>query len=132
MAASVGRDISFFWGDDSPPEEIPGVREKGVSLSGEPIDVTSDENNGWRALLTVPAENQVEISLSGVTKSHALKADWFAGTRTQTAVIEYADGAQIGGTFFLQDYSDTGTYNDATTFEATLVSSGAVVYTPAA
>ena len=130
MAASVGRNVSFGWGDDSPQEEIAGVREKGVSLAGEAIDVTSDENNGWRTLLTVPAENQVEISLSGVTKDDTLKSDWFAGTRTKIATLTYDDGGIITGTFYLADYSEKGSYKDAVTFEAKLMSSGVVTFTP--
>ena len=130
MAARIGRKIKFRWGDDAPPPEIPGVREKGVTLNGEPVDVTSDDNNGWRELLADPAENQVEISLSGVTKDHRLKVDWFAGARTRHAEVEYDDGAMIAGQFFLSNYTETGVYNDAATFEATLMSTGVVSYTP--
>jgi predicted secreted protein len=128
MAGRVGRKIKFRWG--TPPAEIPGVREKGVTLNGEAVDVTGDDSDGWRELLADPAQNQAEISLSGVTKSHALKADWFAGTRTRVAEIEYDDGAKIAGSFFLSNYAETGVYNDAATFEATLMSSGPVTYTP--
>src|SRR5262245_7532726 len=132
MAARIGRKIKFRWGTATPLAEIPGVREKGITLNGEGIDVTADDSTGWRELLAEPAENQVEISLSGVTKSHALKADWFGGTRTKQAEVEYDDGAKIAGTFFLSSYSETGVYNDAATFEATLLSTGPVTYTPAA
>ena len=79
-----------------------------------------------------PAQAQVDVSLSGVTKSHTLKVDWFAGNRTKYAEIEYDDGAKIEGTFFLSSYSETGVYNDAATFEATLMSSGIVTYTAGA
>jgi predicted secreted protein len=126
MAARIGRKIKLRWNG----AEIPGVREKGIALNGEPVDVTADDSNGWRELLTDPAENQVEISLSGVTKSHALKADWFAGTRTRAAEIEYDDGTKITGQFFLANHNETGVYNDTATFEATLQSTGVVTYIP--
>jgi len=128
MVARAGRRIKFRWG--TPPAEIPGVREKGVTLNGEAIDVSADDSNGWRELLTDPAEQQVDISLSGVTKVHTLKVDWFAGSRTKSAEIEYDDGAKISGTFYLSNYTETGVYNDAATFEATLQSSGVVTYAP--
>lgn len=128
MVGKVGRRIKFRWG--TPPAEIPGVREKGVTLNGEAIDVSADDSNGWRELLTDPAEQQVDISLSGVTKTHTLKTDWFAGSRTKYAEIEYDDGAKISGTFYLSNYTETGVYNDAATFEATLQSSGVVTYAP--
>jgi predicted secreted protein len=130
MAAQVGRAVKFYWGDESPQPEIPGVREKGIELSGEAIDITSDDSDGWRELLTVAAQNEVNISLSGVTKDATLLSDWMAGTRTQTATIEYTNGATITGTFYLATYTETGVYNDAVTFEAELQSSGVVTYTP--
>ena len=128
MAARAGRKIKFRWG--TPPAEIPGVREKGVTLNGEAIDISADDSNGWRELLADPAQTQVDVSLSGVTKTHTLKVDWFAGNRTKYAEIEYDDGAKIAGQFFLANFADTGVYNDAVTFEATLQSTGVVTYTP--
>lgn len=130
MAAEAGRNITFGWGTGSPQPEIAGVREKGVSLAGEAIDVSSDENNGWRTLLALAAENQVEISLSGVTKDKTLKTDWFAGNRTKPGKLTYEDGGIIAGTFFLAEFSEKGSYKDAVTFEAKLMSSGVVTYTP--
>jgi predicted secreted protein len=136
MPSFKGRAIAFTWGDDgaSPavPFQIPGVREKGISLNGEPVDVSADDSIGWRQLLTVPAENQVDISLSGVTREDQLKTDWFADNRTKAVTITYPDGGVISGTFFLASYNETGAYNDATTFDAELQSTGAVAYTPAA
>ena len=126
-----GRKIKFAWGGATPTNEIPGVREKSIALNGEAIDVTGDDSNGWREVLEEAAENQVDISISGVTRNDALKQDWFAGTRTKAVTITYPDGAVLAGTFFLATYTDTGPYNDATTFEAELQSSGAVTYTPA-
>ena len=61
-----------------------------------------------------------------------LKDDWFNGDRMQTATITYPDGGVLSGTFFLASYTDTGAYNDATTFQAELQSSGPVSYTPPA
>lgn len=126
MAASAGRQVEFEW--NSAPVE--GVREKGIALNGEAIDITSDDSAGWRELLSVSAQDEVEITLSGVTKDQILKTDWFAGTRTRTVNITYPNGDIISGSFFLASYTDTGPYNDATTFEATLQSTGVVSFTP--
>jgi len=127
MVASVGRRMELSWGGVA----IPGVREKGMAVAGEPIDVTSDEDDGWRILLSEAGQNQVDLSLSGVTKNDRLKRDFFDGTRTKAAVITFPDGATLSGQFFLASYTDTGPYNDAMTFEASLQSTGEVVYTPA-
>jgi len=132
MAASAGRQISINWGNTSPATEIGGLREKGIELNSEPIDITSDDDNGWRALLTIPAQAEVNISLSGVTVDDTLKDAWFDGNRTETVLITFADASTMLGTFYLASYSETGTYNEATVFECELQSSGAVSYTPAA
>lgn len=129
MAAVAGRQVVFLWGDDSPMVEIPGVREKGIELNGEPIDITSDDDDGWRALLSLPAENQVNINLNGVTKNARLKNDWFSGDRLQAASLTFPDGAVITGTFFMTSFKEGITYKDAVTFECVLNSSGTISYT---
>lgn len=122
----LGRKIVLTWGND----EIPGVREKGIKLNGSPIDVSADEDDGWRSLLTEDGENNVEISISGVTKSPHLKADWFAGTRTKAISVVWPDGREMAGSFHMSTYSDKGPYKDATAFETTLMSTGVVTFTP--
>lgn len=127
MAAHAGRRIELTWGG----EPIPGVREKSVALNGEPIDITSDDSLGWRELLAQDAaENQVNVSISGVTKSFALKQDWFGpnDSRMKVVTITYPDGGVLTGNFYLASYTDTGPYNDATTFEAELQSSGVIAF----
>lgn len=122
----AGRDLELTWNGSA----VAAVREKGVTINGEPIDTTNDDDDGWRDLLDVPGQKQVDISLSGLTMSHTLKADWFGDNRTRAVVITYPDGATISGNFYLSEYVETGTYNDATSFEATLMSKGAVTFTP--
>lgn len=126
MTATVGRSVSFTWGG----VVIAGIREKGIAVAGEPVDVTSDEDAGWRTLLTVPGQNEVNVSLGGVTKDKTLMTDYFAGTRTKEGVLTYPDGSVMTGTFYLSTYTDTGPYNDAMTFDAQLVSTGEVTFTP--
>lgn len=126
MAAMKGRNIGFTWGGAA----VLGIREKGIALNGEGIDITSDDDNGKRALLDVSAEDQVDLTISGVTKDAILKTDWFAGTRTKEVELTYPNGDTITGQFFLANYTDTGPYNDAVTFEATLQSTGDFTFTP--
>ena len=135
MAANVGRTITVFWGTESPQPAVAGIREKSVTLSGEPVDITNDDSNGWRQLLDAAGVNGVEISASGVALDDTLRADWFAGAsatarRMQPAAFEYPGGGKISGNFYLSAYSETGAHDGEITFEATFMSSGAVIYTP--
>lgn len=126
-----GRDVLFRWGGDSPADEIPGIREKGLEISGEAINVTSDENSGWRKLLETPSVREVNISISGVTKDTRFISDWFNDRRIQPAALEYPSGfGTISGDFRIASLSITGTYDDATTLEATLESTGTITFTP--
>lgn len=128
MTAAVGRALALEWG----ATPVAGVREKSIALNGEPIDVTDDDDDGWRALLAdEAAQNEVTISVNGVTKDDTLRAAWF-GTRTSAMTVTFPDGGTISGNFFLQSYTETGAYNDAVTFEAEFQSSGIVTYTPPA
>lgn len=122
----IGRQVAFAWNAAA----VLGVREKGVTFDGAPIDLTSDENSGWQTLSTLPGLNKVTISLSGVIKDRRLKDDWNAGTRTRTASLTYPDGTVVSGTFYLANYKEGTPYKDAVTFDAELQSSGAITYTP--
>lgn len=127
MAGRIGRKVEFRWGGNI----IPGTREKSAACNGAPINVSSDESDGWQHLLAEAGENAVTISLSGVTKSDALKQAWFSGARTQTVTLAYPDGGELSGTFFLASYSEGEPYNEASTFQAELQSAdGAVAYVP--
>lgn len=128
MAGTPGRKIRIVWNGS----RLLGCREKGITLNGEAINTTSDENDGWRTLLDVASENSIDISISGVTKDKVLKEAYFSGARTQECVIENeVTGESIAGTFFLANYSESAPYQDAVTFTATLQSaSDDVVYEP--
>lgn len=138
MVARVGRQVNFFFGGNSPGDQIQGVREKGVECNGEPIDITSDENDGIRTLLSLAAQDEVNLTLSGVTKDTRLKAAWFArgadneaSERMQHVTLQYPDGSQISGDFFMASYTEGENYKEATTFQTSLQSSGPVTFTPA-
>lgn len=127
MAANAGRAIVFKWNG----AQLLGVREKGIALNGEAINITSDEDNGWRTLLDVSAEDSIDITLSGVTKDDVLKMAYLTGQRMATGSLEYPNGLIIEAEFYLANYTDTGPYNNATTFSATLQSNGPPTVTPA-
>lgn len=131
MAAFTGRTILFRWGGDSPLDEIAGVREKSIEINGEPINVTSDEDDGWQTLIEASAENSVNVSISGVIKNATrLLTDWFNGTRIQPAAFEFPAplNSVLSGNWRLDALTITGAYNDAATFEATLSSTGQISY----
>lgn len=111
---------------------LAGVRTKTVTINNEAIDVTSDDDGGWRTLLEDAAVNSVDISVEGVIRNDVLRNAFFNGTVIDETSLEWEDGGEATGDFRVQGYSETGAYNDAITFSCTLASTGPVVYTSAA
>lgn len=133
MAGTIGRKIKLYWGDASPGEAIPGVRQKGFAFAGDPIDVTNDDDDGWRTLLDEPGERALNITLAGLVMSPLLK-NAYMGTiedRMQPVRIVYEDGGVLAGDFFLASYSEDAPYKEAVTFSAEIQSSGEFQWTPA-
>jgi len=105
-----------------------GVRSKNPSFNREPIDISDDNSAGWRELLEVPGQRQINIPVSGVVKDTVLREAFFAGDVLHGIEITYPDGGLLAGDFFMASYSETGEYNGAITFDAEFQSSGEVTY----
>lgn len=126
MAADAGRAMRVNYNSTA----IAGVRTKTVTFNGEPIDITSDDDSGWRTLLAdTAAVRSVDISVEGVTKDDILRAAWYSGSLLEAMEVEWGDGASLTGNFHLGSYAETGATEDAVTFTATFNSSGAPTYT---
>jgi len=121
MTATIGR--AFLIKKDG--TVLAGVRSKSLSINHEPVDITSDDDDGFRTLLGVVGESSFELSVEGVAKDSVL-FDVATGTGSKLltdVTIEHPEGT-ISGDVFLSSFESTGPYNDASTFSATLQSSG--------
>lgn len=128
MSAALGRAVKVKWKGSY----VVGLREKKIKLNDSPIDITTDDDSGYKTLLDASGEDSVEITLSGVTKDDVLKTDWFAGgsSRQGATVIEYPNGSTINATMQLSNFNEGVPYKEALTFEVTLLSTGAFSFTP--
>src|SRR6478609_2283295 len=107
---------------------IAGIRTKTLTFEGEPIDVTSDENDGWRTLLSVYGTRGLTASVEGVVKSHQLKIAALSQQVMSELTFTWPDGFEVVGNFALSNYTETGAYDDAATFSCELRSSGELSY----
>jgi len=137
MAAAASRDLiikknSVRW---------LGITSKGVSIAKEAIDITSDEDNGYRTLLDDVGSKTLDISFSGVTKDTTIRTLINTdGSQLYTDItVEFPPvGAQttgdtISGSFFLNSVSETGGDSNGTiSFDGALQSSGEWTYTAGA
>lgn len=128
MAANLGRD----WLIKKNAVVLAGLRTKGVAFAGEPVDVTGDDEGGYRTLLATAGQVSLDLSIEGLTKDAVLRESIMTQTDLMLTdiTVEYPDGATLSGNFFLSSLEDSGTYNDAITFSGSMQSSGPWVYTP--
>lgn len=126
MAAAKGRELLIKKGSTV----LAGVRTKGVSINGEPIDITSDDDDGYRTLLSDAGTYSVDLSVEGITKDDTLRTVILAGGSLMLTdiTIDYPNGKTLSGNFFLNSLEETGTYNEAVTFSGSLQSSGTFTY----
>lgn len=128
-----GRALQLKRGTAASEVLIAGVRTKSLSINGEAIDVTNDDDDGWRKMLDMPGELSVEFSCSGVAKNHTLLQEALSNSdRVQSTLLLWTGGGKLQGNFYLASYSETGEYQGGVMFEATFQSQGTVTYTPGA
>lgn len=129
MPANIGRELLVKRGSTV----IAGVRTKTVTFNGEPVDVTSDDDSGFRKLLAEVGQKSIDMSVEGVTKDNDLRSAALSGTSLllTDVNIEWPNGDTLSGDFFMNSVEETGAYNDAITFTSSFQSSGEWTYTPA-
>ena len=136
-AGAASRDILVKKG----ATRIAGINSKSIAIAKEPIDVTTDEDNGYRTLLSEAGTKTLDISFSGVFADGIL-LDISATEQTQLltditlelpTVGAQTTGASFSGSFYLNGMTINGGGSDgAIEFDGTLQSSGAWVYTAGA
>lgn len=130
MAGFNGRALTIDWDATT----LVGVRTRGITNSNEMVDVTTDDDAGWRTLLATPGMKSVEVTAGGISSDEVLLAEFYnASTTGETLEITLpttlASAGDISGTFHLASFEITGEHDGAVEFSATFQSSGAVVYT---
>ncbi len=127
--ADSGRDLLILKNNTA----IAGAREAGISIDNSPVDITSKSDAGYRTLADFAGTRAMDISVSGVWADKTIR-DQAIGTGSMLLTditIEFADGGEVSGDFYLASYEETGPHETEVTFTASLQSSGAWTYTTA-
>lgn len=115
---------------------IAGGKTVGFSVNGSPVDVQDQGDIGYQTLLAgVITGQSISLTIEGYEEDQVLRdlALGVASGRFLTDItFEAANGDEISGDFFLSAYSETGEFEDGTTFSAEFTSDGAWAYTAAA
>ncbi len=114
-------------------ETIAGLRATRVSFNAESVDVTSLESQGgWRELLRGAGVKSAAISGSGVFKDagtdERARQLFFDGETPAFQVI-IPDFGIVEGPFQVTSVEYAGSHNGEATYELSLASAGALVFT---
>lgn len=114
-------------------ETIAGLRATRVSFNAESVDVTSLESQGgWRELLSGAGVRSASISGSGVFKDagtdERARQLFFDGETPDFQVV-IPDFGVVEGPFQVTSVEYSGSHNGEATYELSLASAGALVFT---
>ena len=111
---------------------IAAIRTKSFTINNEPIDVTTDDDDGYRKLLEDPSSKSIDLSFEGLFEDEALiAAAEGSGNLKDTFTIDLPSGGDITGEFFLSSLEISGEYEDAVQLSGEAQSSDTWTYTPA-
>ena len=130
MAGFNGREFTFDWDSTT----LVGVQTRGATMSNDMVDVTTDDDAGWRTLLATPGLKSLEVSISGITSDEILMSEFFNASTTgetlaATLPSSLGTPGNFTGTYHLSSFEVTGDHDGAYEFSSTFMSSGAVTYT---
>lgn len=126
--ADTGRDLLILKAGTA----IAGAQENGISVDNSPVDITAKSDGGFRALADFAGMRTLDISITGVWTDKVVRDQALGASLLLTDItIDFADGGDIAGNFYLASYEETGAHDGAVTFTASLQSSGSWTYTTA-
>lgn len=132
MPALVGRRVTFTPTGAGAP--VTGMRTKTITLSNEPIDITSDDDSGWRTFLAEdPAQRSIDMAVEGITKDNELMklaAEGGSGLVSEYT-LNFPGLGSFTGDFYIGTLELGAPYNEGVTFSCNIQSSGPQVFVEA-
>ncbi|AFO91478.1 phage major tail protein, TP901-1 family [Phaeobacter inhibens] len=135
MSVQNGKDllVKVDMTGDGQFETIAGLRATRISFNAESVDVTSLESQGgWRELLSGAGVRSANISGSGIFRDEGTderaRQLFFDGLTPAFQVI-IPDFGIVEGAFQVTALEYAGSHNGEATYELSLASAGALVFT---
>jgi TP901-1 family phage major tail protein len=130
MAGANGRALTIDWDAVT----LVGVRTKGYTITNDYVDVTTDDDDGWRTLLTDPGMRAVEVTVGGISSDQVILAEIMTANITgETLTINLpTTTGTLAGDFLCSSFEQSGEHDGAVEFSATFMSNGEVTYTAGA
>lgn len=133
MAGFNGRQFTFDWETTT----LAGVRTRGMTVTNDYVDVTNDDDAGWRTLLADPGVRSVEVTIGGITTDEVLLAAIMAASMTSGTLVgnlpsSLTTPGDMSGEYLVSSFEQSGNHDGEVEFTATFMSTGAVTYTASA
>lgn len=128
MAAISGRDLIVKKAGTA----IAAVRTTGISVDNSPVDITSNDDAGFRTLGGFSGVRSMDITLEGVW-SETVISDLAYGADSGLLLsdITIEDGSDtIAADFFIASFERSGSHDGEVTYSSTFQSSGSWTVTP--
>lgn len=106
---------------------IAGVRTKTLALDNGPVDITNDDDGGFRRILEKSGTRSMDLTVEGVWTDAILSdiaVGGDSGLMLEDVTIEDGDSI-IACDFFLASFERAGEHDGEVTYSAELQSSGA-------
>ena len=136
MAVQNGKDllVKVDLTGDGNFQSVAGLRATRISFNAESVDVTSLESQGgWRELLSGAGVKSAAISGSGIFRDEGaderVRQVFFDG-ETPDFQIVIPDFGTVEGAFQVSSIEYAGTHDGEATYEISLSSAGALLFTP--
>lgn len=132
MTAFVGRKAVLSFG--SPLVPIAALRTKTMTLGNEVVDITSDDDAGFRTLLQDPGTKTLDMSFEGVTKDGVTLNSLITLAMSGSDVLEtfsilFPTIGTMAGPFVITSFEIGAPYNEGSTFSASIQSAGTFTWT---
>lgn len=125
----TGRDLTIAWDSTT----LVGVRTLGVAVNNEPLDITTDDDSGWRTLLGQPGVRSVDMDVAGVVGDEVSLAEVFqtiSSADHEPVTIELPTGnGTLTGNGMMQNLTWNKAHDGVVEYTATIQSSGTWTYT---
>lgn len=109
---------------------VAGLRTTQMSITGDPVVITTKESGGWREMLSGAGVRQVSVSAAGIFLGSAaeaqVRANAMAGTLDDYE-LSFEGGEKLRGRFLVQKLDYAGDFNGERNYTLSLESSGEVV-----
>ena len=124
-----GRGLTISWDSTT----LVGVRTLGVTINNEPLDVTTDDDSGWRTLLADPGVRSIDMDVAGVAGDEVALAEVFqtigSGDHEAVSIALPTGNGTVAGSGMMTNLAWNRSHDGIVEYTATIMSTGSWTYT---